>query len=235
MEIYISIDGILRNKIQKLEYHYINEFLSPDSTFELDDDFDYSISEEIKNDDLLGSFKFSSKEHFEYFYYIEYVLEIFGHAGLGEENAISKLNKIIAHNKPLHNITIVGLDELGKAKPATLFFLSKNGFMGDNIKFIRSDDISNEWNKCDVWITDNKKILESCPENSDKIAIKYNTCYNQHFTFKNEIDKLIKINLPCFTMPLEENITLTLTESQKNVESHPEQPTTQNQKEKEEN
>lgn len=214
MEIYISIDGVLRNTIQKFNYHYSQAYLAPDSQFEEGDTFEYGITEPITNDNLMDCFKFQSKEHFEYFYYIEYPLEIFGHAGLSHENAISNLNKLIAQNKE-HNFTIVGLNEFGKAKPATLFFLSKNGFMGNNIKFIKTDDISSAWSKCDYWITDNKKIIDSC--SSEKTVVKFNTPYNQHFTNTKEISKLQEIKETWLTS-LEDPITLTLTQSQTNVE-----------------
>lgn len=223
MEIYISIDGVLRNKIQKFHYHYSQAYLAPDSTFDEDDIFDYGITEPILNDNLMDSFKFQSKEHFEYFYYIEYPLEIFGHAGLGHENSISNLNKLMGLNKD-HNFTIVGLDEFGKAKPATLFFLSKNGFMGNRIKFIKSEDINEEWKNCDYWITDDKRIIDACPE--DKCVVKFDTPYNQHFTNNKQISKLQEINETWLTS-LEETTTLILTESQKNVES------TQNQNQEE--
>lgn len=221
MEIYISIDGVLRNKIQKFAYHYSQSFLSPDSVFDEDDDFDYGITEPIINDNLLDCFKFQSKEHFEYFYFIEYPLEIFGHAGLSHENAISNLNKLIGLNKD-HNFTIVGLDEMGKSRPATLFFLSKNGFMGNNIKFIKSEDISKEWEKCDYWVTDNKSIIDACP--SDKSVIKFNTPYNQHFTNNKEITKLQEIKETWLTS-LEEHTISISTQLPTNVESnqHPNQ------------
>ena len=38
MEIYISIDGVLRNTIQKLDYHYRDAYL--DSEFESENNFD---------------------------------------------------------------------------------------------------------------------------------------------------------------------------------------------------
>jgi hypothetical protein len=114
-----------------------------------------------------------------------------------------------------HNFTLVGLDELGKSKPATLFFLSKNGYLGNNIKFIKSENISDTWKNCDVWITDNKKIVDSCPE--DKSVIKFNNTYNQYFTYHKEITKLTEIQEP-WLKSLENPTTLILTESQKNVE-----------------
>ena len=212
MEIYISIDGVLRNTIQKFDYHYKDVFF--DSERDEGDTFEYEIIEPILNDSLFECYKFQSKEHFNYFTYVEYPLEIFGHAKTGHENAISNLNKLISLNND-HNFTIVGLDEFGKAKPATLFFLSKNGFMGDNIKFIKSDEIEKEWENCDYWITDNKKIIDTCP--AEKICVKFNTTYNQHFTNTKEISNFFEIQ-ETWLKSLENNTTLTLTQSQTNVE-----------------
>ena len=157
---------------------------------------------------------FQSMEEFEFFTYIEYPIEIFGHAGVSYPTSISDLNKIIFDN-PQHNITVVGVDEVGKAKPATLFFLSKNGFLGNNIKFIKSVDIEKEWEKCDMWVTDNKKIIDLKPEG--KSAIKFQTTYNEFFTNEKEITKLTEIE-ELWSKSLENPTTLTLTESPKNVE-----------------
>ena len=79
----------------------------------------------------------------------------------------------------------------------------------------KSDDINEMWSKCDIWITDNKNIIDSCPEN--KITYKFNTTYNQYFTNKKEISKLTEIQ-ELWSKSLENPTTLTLTESQTNVE-----------------
>ena len=210
MEIFISIDGVIRNTIQKFDYHYKDSYLDSES----EDVFEYNITEPIQNDNLLNSYKFQSQEEFEYFLFVEYPIEIFGHAGLSYSTTFTDLHKMIFDN-PEHNFTLVGLDELGKAKPATLFFLSKNGFLGNNIKFIKTKDIEDSWEQCDVWITDNKKIIDLVPEN--KIGIKFNTTYNQFFTYGKEISKLTEINEP-WLKSLEKTTTLTLTESQRSVE-----------------
>ena len=215
MEIYISIDGVIRNTIQKFDYHYNESYLADDVVFEEDAaPFEYGVTEPIQNDNLLDSYKFQSKEEFENFLFIEYPIEIFGHAGLSYSTTFTDLHKIIYDN-PDHNFTLIGLDEMGKARPATLFFLSKNGFLGHNIKFIKSDNINDIWSTCDMWISDNKNIINSCPEN--KIVYKFNTTYNQYFTNKKEISKLTEIQ-ELWSKSLENPTTLTLTESQTNVE-----------------
>ena len=105
--------------------------------------------------------------------------------------AFHDLNNLIYENKE-HNFTLIGLDQLGKSKPSTLFFLSKNGFMGNNVKFTMSSEIPKLWKNCDLWITDNKTVIDHCPKN--KKVVKFNTDYNQHFTNQLEIHKLTEID-----------------------------------------
>jgi len=213
MEIFISIDGVIRNTIQKFDYHYKNEFI--DSEFDEENTFEYGISDKVLNDNLFNYYKFQDKNEYDFFLYMEYPIEIFGHAGLSYQTTFTDLHKIM-HENPEHTFTLIGLDELGKAKPATLFFLSKNGFLGDNIKFIKTSQIEEMWSKCDVWITDNKSIIDLCPE--EKGSIKFNTPYNEYFTNKKEITKLTEITEP-WLKSTENTTTLTLTQSQTDVES----------------
>jgi hypothetical protein len=214
MEIFLSIDGVIRNTIQKFDYHYNEAYLADDVTFEEDNNFEYGVIEPIQNDNLFNSYKFQSKEEFENFLFIEYPIEIFGHAGLSYSTTFTDLHKLIYEN-PQHNFTLIGLDELGKAKPATLFFLSKNGFLGNNIKFSKTSNLDELWNQCDIWVTDNKSILDLAP--NTKIGVKFQTTYNQYFTYGKEITKLNEIQ-ELWLKSLENPTTLTLTESQKSVE-----------------
>jgi hypothetical protein len=142
----------------------------------------------------LKYYKFQSKDEYNNFCYIDYALELFGHSRLSYQNVMLDLNEIIYGNKHI-NFTLIGIDEFGKAKPSTLFFLSKNGFLGNNIKFIDSQDIEKEWKKCDIWITDNKVIIDKCPKN--KMAIKFNTPYNDYYNGQIEINKLTNIKEIC--------------------------------------
>lgn len=215
MEIFISIDGVLRNTILKFDYHYKDFYLDSDvENMENVTDFEYKVTEPIYNDNLLNHYAFQSKEEFEHFIFIEFPIEIFGHSSTSYQGVITDLNKLIYDNKE-HNFTVIGLDELGKSKPGTLFFLSKNGFVGNNIKFIKSEDIKNMWCKCDCWITDSEKIINECPK--DKNVIKFNTSYNQYFTNKQEISKLTEIQEICLKF-LEKPTISTSIKSLKNVD-----------------
>jgi hypothetical protein len=166
MEIFISIDGVLRNTIQKFEYHYNEFFLNSDvESTEVEDNFEYKINPPIKNDNLFNYFTFHSQEEFENFLFIEFPIEIFGHAGLSYSTTFTDLNKLIYDNKDI---------------------------LGSNIKFINSKNLNKEWGKCDLWITDDERVLTSCPK--QKTVIKFNTVYNQHFTNIKEINKLTEID-----------------------------------------
>jgi len=206
MNVYISIDGVLRDTIGKFEYHYNDYFFESDT--EVDESFDYKISDPIFNDDLTEYFKFQSTDEFNHFTYIEFPLEIFGHAFTSYNNVFLDLNKFIHENKD-NKITLVGLNEKGRAKPATLFFLSKNNFLGDNVKFITSDDIKKEWKKCDVWITDSEEILKTKPKG--KKVIMFRTKYNEHIYphhTKYRIKELKEIEKICLTFS--EKITISI-------------------------
>ncbi len=215
MEIYISIDGVLRNTIQKFDYHYHDYFINSEiEEGNEQESFEYGKESIIQNDNLLNYYKFQSKEEYDNFLYIDYPIEIFGHATQSYQNAFIHLNEFIYEHKE-HNITLVGINELGKAKAATLFFLSRNGCMSNNIKFSRDTEIDNLWKECDLWITDNKNIIDKCPKN--KTAVKFKTQYNEYFTNGIEIDKLIEIN-KLWLKSSENIITSTLTRLQKFVE-----------------
>jgi hypothetical protein len=188
MEVYVSIDGVLRNILQKFDYHYRDYFIETDS--ETEETFEYSVSEPVLNDNVLNSYKFQSNEEFLKFLYLDFPIEIFGHAGLSYNQSVTELNTMIFEN-PDVKFTLVGLIEKAKAKPSTLFFLSRNGVICDNIKFSQVEEVDALWKNCDMWITDDKRIIESCPKS--KKVVKFNTPYNNHFTNKLEINKLSEI------------------------------------------
>jgi hypothetical protein len=189
MEIFVSIDGVLRNTIQKFDYHYKDYYLNTESTEE--ETFDYGINgEPVSIENLLSTYRFQSIDEFNRFLYFDFPIEIYGHAGLSYNQAATDFNKMVFEN-PNIKFTIIGLSEKGKSKPASLFFLSKNGIICDNIKFSNPENIKDLWKECDLWITDDIHVINNCPKN--KTVIKFNTFYNNHFTNKQQINKLSEI------------------------------------------
>jgi hypothetical protein len=207
MVINISIDGVLRNFLQKFEYHYVDYYINSDVD---NDSFEYLINRPVHT---IDDFKFQSKDEQDMFTYVEFPLEIFGHAGLNSPTSISDINKLIFENKKI-TFNLIGLNEYGKSKPSTLFFLSKNGFLGNSIKFTNSDNIKKEWKNCDVWITDNEEIIKKCP--TGKKCFKFNTEHNGHFYYKNEINNIKQIEELCLNY-LEKSTTSISMLSIKNV------------------
>ena len=190
MEIFISIDGVLRNTIQKFDYHYKDYFLNTESTE--NETFEYKVkTKPLSFQKIIDSYSFQSVDEFNKFLYFDFPIEIFGHAGLSYNQAATDLNKLIVEH-PNSRFTLVGLNEKGKAKSASLFFISKNGIMMDQVIFSNDLEIENLWKKCDVWITENFEIIDKCPTN--KKVIKFNTYYNNHYKINLEIGKLSEIN-----------------------------------------
>jgi len=132
---------------------------------------------------------------------------------LSYNQAATDLNKLIVEH-PNSRFTLVGLNEKGKAKSASLFFISKNGIMMDQVIFSNDLEIENLWKKCDVWITENFEIIDKCPTN--KKVIKFNTYYNNHYKINLEIGKLSEIN-NIWLKYSEKTILSTLMELVKNV------------------
>ena len=212
MEIFISIDGVLRNTLQKFDYHYKDYYLNTESDEE--ELFDYGIkSNPVSIDNIVSSYNFQSEEEFKKFLYFDFPIEIFGHAGLSYNHASTELNTLIFENPDI-NVTLVGLYEKGKAKPATLFFLSKNGILCDGVKFSTTENIKKLWKQCDMWITDDINVINQSPKH--KRAIKFNTFYNNHFTNTLEINKLSEIKKEWLKYSVK-TIISTLMGSPKNV------------------
>jgi hypothetical protein len=212
MEIFVSIDGVLRNTIQKFDYHYKDYFLNTESTEK--ETFEYKVKKTPDSfQKIIDSYTFQSLEEFNKFIYFDFPIEIFGHAGLSYSQAATDLNKLIVE-QPNSRFTLIGLNEKGKAKSASLFFISKNGIMMDQVIFSKDSEIDELWKKCDIWITDDFNVIYKCPKN--KKVIKFNTYYNNHYKINLEIGKLSEIN-KIWLKYSEKTILSTLMELVKNV------------------
>ncbi len=92
-------------------------------------------------------------------------------------------------------------DEIGKSKPASLFFLSKFGCLIEKVKFYSNSTINSMWNEIDVLLTANPDLLLQHP--SDKLLIKYETEYNKNinslYSIKNlkELEEILNNFIQC--------------------------------------
>jgi hypothetical protein len=198
----IEINGVLRDTIGKFtqlyEKHMIEEKDDDSKTFELDlsgnteelvvtEDFNYEILSEVTSLNLQDHFKFRDKDELYKFMYEDFAMQIFGHAGSSETFTFNMLNDLY-HTYRDNNELVVVSDEIGKSKPASLFFLSKFGCLLEKVKFYSNFTINTMWDEIDILLTANPDLLLNKPK--DKIVVKYNTTYNKNVNCEYEIDSL---------------------------------------------
>ena len=125
-------------------------------------------------------------------------MEIFGHASSTEYTGMNDLNDFYFDFRDKHEIILVS-DEIGKSKPATLFYLSKFSCMIETIKFYSQQTKDSLWGSIDVLLTANPNLLLDIP--NGKIVIKYDTNYNKDVDATHSINKFKefseKIELLC--------------------------------------
>jgi hypothetical protein len=175
MKIGIELNGVLRDTLKKIQEVYQkwnidNPFLEED-----ENGFKYEVLSDLDSLDISKHLKFKDKDDLYNFLYNEYTMEIFGHAGSSEMSGMMDLNDFYMDFRDEHEIWIIS-DEIGKSKPASLFFISKFGCLVENIKFYSESTINSMWNSIDILLTANPTLLLNHP--NDKIIIKYETIYN---------------------------------------------------------
>jgi hypothetical protein len=204
MRIGIEINGVLRDTIGKISQVYQKNLIDgyedyfSGNTFILEENgetkeidnysiFEYGIISDVTTLNLMNHFKFQSEDELYNFLYNEHTMEIFGHAGSVELSGMVDLNNFYLDMRGDHEIIIVS-DEIGKSKPASLFFLSKFGCLVENVKFYSESTIKSLWDSIDVLLTANNNLLLNYPDN--KVIIKYKTRYNNEINSIHSISKI---------------------------------------------
>jgi len=198
----IEINGVLRDTIGKFtqlyEKHMIDEDDHDGKTFELDmsgnteelvskEDFEYKILSDVTSLNLMDHFRFNDEDELYHFMYEDFAMQIFGHAGSTETFTFNDLNDLYLKYRDNNELLIVS-DEMGKSKPASLFFLSKFGCQVEKIKFYSNLTKNSMLGEVDVLLTANPDLLLEKPK--DKIVVKYNTIYNKNVDCEYEISTL---------------------------------------------
>jgi hypothetical protein len=210
MRIGIEVNGVLRDTIEKFkqlyEKHMIDEnldesYVSP-STFEIDENgntdtlvpqenFKYEIISDVTTLNLDEHFSFRSKEEYFSFIYEEFPMHIFGHAPSTEMTTFNDFNDFYTLFRDDNEITIIS-DEMGKSKPATLFFLSKFGCLVENIIFYNTVTKDKVLSSFDLIVTSNPDIIINY---SDKLTIiKYESVYNKQVKSEITINSLKELS-----------------------------------------
>jgi hypothetical protein len=208
MRIGIEVNGVLRDTIEKFkqvyEKHLIekNEDDFVNKTFEIDEfgneeekseitNFEYKFLNEVDSLNLMNHFSFQTKEELFSFMFEEFPMYIFGHAPSTEMTTFNLLNEFYLNNRDNHDLVIIS-DEMGKSKPATLFFLSKFGCLFESVIFynqITSDKILSSF---DLIVTSNPDIIINY---SDKLTIiKFETAYNKQVKAEHTICSLKELS-----------------------------------------
>ena len=187
----IDVNGVLRDTITKLEQTYQKFLIDKTDGIEENDNFSYEIITPINTPNLKNHFKFKDDEEMFSFLYEEFPMEIFGHAPSREYNTFNDLNQTYLNLRDNLDFIIVS-DEIGKSKPATLFFLSKFGCQFEKVKFYSEITKKQMWGEIDVLLTANPNLLLEYP--SDKLVIKYSTEYNMNVDSEHSIDKINELD-----------------------------------------
>jgi hypothetical protein len=203
-KIGIEVNGVLRDTIEKFTQLYQKYLIDNDQndfigqTFKIDisgnteeivqpEPFKYEILSDVTSLDLKSHFSFQSQDELYSFLFEDYTMEIFGHAPSTELSTFNLLNEIYYDLRNDYDLTILS-DEIGKSKPATLFFLSKFGCLLEKIVFYSESTKNIIWDEIDILLTANPNLLLNKPV--DKVLIKFNTKYNKHINSEYEINSL---------------------------------------------
>lgn len=160
-------------------------------------DEDINLDEiEIETNDLSEVFPFKSRYDYEHFTYEDFAWELFAKCplcdnGLGAafSNWVTKTVTDIDTEDPIE-VMIVSPMEYGLTIPSTYWFISKAGCRTREV-YLPMDSLT-IWDKCDVLITANPKLLKNKPEGkkSVKIVADYNNDCEADFTYDNMLDFL---------------------------------------------
>ena len=185
MRVGVEINNVLRNTLLRIEQIYERWYI--DTPVESEDEFEYGIISPVTSLNIKSHLKFKDDESVYDFLYNEHTMEIFGHAGSVEMTSMNDLNDFYLDMRDFCDIIVVS-DEIGKSKPASLFFLSKFGCLVESIKFYSEQTKNQMWDSIDILLTANPDLLLNKP--TDKIIIKYITEYNREIESEHEIKNI---------------------------------------------
>ena len=184
MRIAIDVDGVLRDTYEKIEQIYQKFFI--DELELVDEDFKFEIKKPYDTNDYKNHFMFKNEEEYYGFIYVEFAMQIFGHSPSTELSTFQDLNGVYKNLKDDFKFVLIS-NQVGKTKPATLFFISKFGCEIDRIIFYNKLNEDEIWNEFDVLLTANPDLLN---QNHNKTLIKFETTYNSNI---NSLDSIKSI------------------------------------------
>jgi hypothetical protein len=185
MKIGIELNGVLRDTLRKIQQEYEKWYI--ENPFKEETEFEYKVISDLTTLNISEHLTFKDEDDVYNFLYKEHTMEIFGHAGSVETSSMMDFNDFYLNMRDEHDILVVS-DEMGKSKPASLFFISKFGCLVETVKFYSESTINSLWDSVDILLTANPQLLLNHPEG--KVVVKYDTTYNSDIKTKYSISKL---------------------------------------------
>ena len=169
MKIGIELNNIIRDINYQLVKYYKKDI---DKSFD-DENFNYNVT------DVLSKLKFKNKKAKKEYVYVDYPYEIFGCANTMDKNLSVSINNwlISLYERENQNIEVCAFSdkEENLTIQSTYFFLSK---IGSRIReMIFPIKVEEMWDKCDVIITNNTKVINSKPNGKVVILINNDSNY----------------------------------------------------------
>lgn len=179
MKICFTLDDVIRAKtvqIGKIYKRNINGDIDLDSL-----DFSTNDYQEI--------FSFKTKADWQKFLYSDYAYEIFGEAPVTTKGVDKEFNLWLIGLQDIDEeieVSLANPFEFNASIGFTCFFLSKIASRVRELYF--PVDSSEIWDKCDVLVTADPKLIEEKPEG--KICVKINMPYNKDLEADYSFDSL---------------------------------------------
>ena len=117
-------------------------------------------------------------------------MQIFGHAPSSEMSTFHVLSEIYKKYKDKVEFSLIS-KQIGKTKPATLFFISKFGCEIDKVVFYNKLTEEKIWDEFDVLVTANPELLS---QDKNKTLIKYKRTYNLSLDNEHSIESLKELD-----------------------------------------
>lgn len=189
MKIGIEMNGVLRDTLKKIQQEYEKWFFNETLKELIDENsgIERKVYSDLTTLDIGKHLAFKDADEIYNFLYKEHTMEIFGHAGSVEYNSMNDLNDFYLDMRDSHEIIIIS-DEIGKSKPASLFFLAKFGCLVESVKFYSELTINSMWDSIDILLTANPNLLLNHPTN--KRVIKFDTEYNSDIVVEDSISSI---------------------------------------------
>lgn len=185
IKIGITLDDVIRNKTYQIGKIYQKHI---DKNIDLE-------KLDLSSGNLNKIFNFQSNNDFIKFLYEDYAFEIFAEADVVEKSLDKELNlwhiKLNDDENIDEEIQLVLMNprEFNASIGYTYFFLSK---MATRIREVYlPEDYLSIWEKCDILITADKKLLSNKP--NGKISVKINMPYNTNVISDYNFDSLMEI------------------------------------------